>query len=155
VLLSSLGVDGAHRKRRVSLSLLRSPPGAGRQVLHHLDTPEQVELHVGRRAVPFVQEGAALRVSILVHLNPGTTKGARRPTCKASELAALLADLGIAFDASNFHFHSADVEQEQGDLTPAYHDVPHYGPTWRWVLTRERSRAGQDERQTFVRYIWR
>ena len=160
-ILVRLGVS-MHGMKCVELKLLRSPPGAARQVAHK-DTPEHAELHAGRQVLPGTKK-APHCVSVLMHINPGTTQGTHMPVGEASQMAALFADLANVCIESNFH----SASMQQGDITVFYHDVFHYGPaydgveggdvkdvsTWRWVLFAMFSPehgAGQDEHQTFVR----
>lgn len=158
-LLVRLGVDDAENKQCVELKLLRSPPGAERQILH-LDTPETDELRKGRRRVPGSLK-APHCVSVILHLNPGATHGTHTPTCPASQLPALVASPAAWCDESAFH----SVDMYQGDVALFYHDVPHFGPAhkdggkasdmaqWRWVLFAmfsPESGANQDTKQTFL-----
>jgi hypothetical protein len=168
-LLRRLHVDGIDDKRCVVLKLIRSPPGAARQRLHY-DVPTLLPLRdKHRRAIPGTTK-AAHCVSVLVHLNPGSSAGTHLPRRSHVDMLRMIAGGetfgSLACDASMY----VSSRMDQSDVTVFYDDVPHYGPAhpmqatnvecrsadvsmWRWVLfamfSPERG-ARQDEQQTFL-----
>lgn len=104
-------------------------------------------------------------MSVIVHLNPGKSKGTYVPKCTSTEMKRRFEqekDSSLC-DSSTFTSH----DMEQSDVLVFYQDVMHYGPenpslpsldstdisTWRWVLFAMYSPvkgANQDEQQQLL-----
>lgn len=149
-LLMDLGVSNVASKHCVAVKLLRSPPGASAQLVHWDQNPDKPLLDDDGRPIPGTKK-AEHCVSIILHLNPGATKGTYVPKATAVEVPNRIA-AGLRSKAHceqmrvrEFGSHSMD----QGDALLFYQDLPHYGPeqpdvstpkerddinNWRWVL---------------------
>jgi hypothetical protein len=152
-LLRHLGVPEKHLHLCV-LKVLRSPPGALRQKVH-TDTDVEAPVHdAHRKPIPGTKK-AEQCISVIIHLNPGKSKGTYLPV-----FTATARKFGMARDATSYCEENAyeSLSMEQGDMALFFQDVPHYGPDnpepdgWRWVLFMMFSpedAAGQDEYQSF------
>jgi hypothetical protein len=158
--LLSMGVEAAPHLYAVVMKLLRSPPGAGRQLLH-FDVPSSARVQPQRGDAG--TQKSPLCYSCILHLNPGESRSTHMPNLPAAQMEPLFSAAGATWQQQSEHlchpdhFHSHAMHS--GDLLVFRTDVAHYGPAndssadERWVLFVMFSPVGgpdQDERQEFL-----
>lgn len=145
-----------------TMKVLRSPPGAGRQRLH-LDVPSAALIHHPRTRKETSERKAPRCISVILHLNPGVTRGTHVPLVSAEEMSSL-----VTLDPHDWPAGSSERlcaednflshDMHGGDALIMYGNVAHFGPAnpsnteWRWVLfTMFSPEAGpeQDASQEF------
>ena len=141
VQLLAMGVDAASQLHVSGVKLVRSPPGAGRQMLH-LDVPSKARVHSqrGDAGTPKAQQC----YSCILHLHPGEAQSTWVPALPAAQMQPLFDTKGAAWREHAQHLchvdHFRSHLMQAGDLMVFRGDVPHYGPAnessseWRWVL---------------------
>lgn len=143
-LLRSAAVPHVDELHCCTIKVLRSPPLAGRQRLH-VDVPSSAALYPPHSRQATAGRKAPRCVSVVLHLNPGVTRGTHVPLPSAADMAPLMQSLppdewAAERDRLCVDQNFASHDMQGGDALVFYGDVAHYGPAnpsatdWRWVL---------------------
>jgi hypothetical protein len=134
------GVPNVEKLHCTSIKLLASPPLAGRQK-RHVDVPRSKTIHKLHRRDSGIPK-APQCISMVLHLNGGSTAGTHVPTLTPAAMNQLIQEWirckknARICDDKIFTSHTMSF----GDLLLFFNDVVHFGPAnlssteWRWVL---------------------
>lgn len=142
-LLRSTGVPDVEALHCCVMKVLCSPPRAGRQKMH-ADVPSAAMIHHPQTRKETSERKAPRCLSILLHLNPGVTRGTHVPLLSAADMSPLMHCSPDEWSTVSEHLcresNFVSHDMQGGDALVFYGDVAHFGPAnpsdtkWRWVL---------------------